>query len=112
MFGVFNCRNLDGETYVLVEDYSIACKGAVHFTFTVISAIMIFVFALGAPVLISVKLRHTRLAVVGSASDTEEARQRQNLVARRMAEELQISDAVAHDIVRAQCIILAHQIFI
>eukprot|EP01043_Picozoa_sp_COSAG02_P011915 COSAG02_NODE_448_length_22102_cov_11.767032_2_plen_1431_part_00 len=92
-FSMFNCRVLDSHLHVLVADYDISCDSAVHGVFQLVAGIVVVFFSLGVPVT-TVVLMLSRIAEYEDNSESD------RFVARRVADELKISDSVASDAIR------------
>ena len=92
-FGMFNCRKVGGNLSVLVKDYSIHCSTEKHTTFQVIAGLYIAVVAFGIPLRMA-RLMFKRMREYGGGSASD------NFVARRVGDELKISDELAADAIR------------
>jgi len=90
-FSIFACRTLDGDVSLLRSDYRVSCTDSEHSVFTTVAAVVIAVFAIGAPFAMIARMVRRM-----SESDNESAR----FVSRRVADELKIDDKVATDAIR------------
>ena len=77
---------------MLVKDYSIHCSTERHFTFQILAGVYVAVVALGIPLYIGVSMVRRMREYRGGASD--------RFVARRVADELTLSDTMAADAIR------------
>ena len=77
---------------MLVKDYSIHCSTERHFTFQILAGVYVAVVALGIPLYIGVSMARRMREYRGGASD--------RFVARRVADELTLSDTMAADAIR------------
>ena len=92
-FAIFDCRQLGADLRVLREDYSVRCGNDAHMTFTLLAAAVAVFFSAGVPVaLIAVMLRQARARDAVTDAD--------RFVARRVAEELQLDDRAAIDVIQ------------
>ena len=92
-FGIFSCRTVGVDLSVLVKDYSLHCTTEKHQVFQVIAGAYVVLVALGIPVFMAtLMVRRMREYRGGSGTD--------RIVARRVADELKIDDAVAADAIR------------
>jgi hypothetical protein len=92
-FSMYNCRALDGDLTVLHMDYRIDCSSTVHSFYQLVAGAVIGVFSVGIP-LGMVVLMLMRMADYEASTDS------QRFVARRVADELRMDDAVAADAIR------------
>ena len=77
---------------MLVKDYSIHCSTERHFTFQILAGVYVAAVALGIPLYIGVLIVRRMREYRGGASD--------RFVARRVADELTLSDTMAADAIR------------
>ena len=92
-FSIFNCRILDKDHEVLRLDYGIDCHDPTHASFQVIAALMIVGFAFGIPIGMGV-LMVRRMREYSSKGGQD------RFMARRVADELKITDVEAADAIR------------
>ena len=92
-FGMFECRKVGADLSVLVKDYSILCSTSKHSTFQAIAAVYIAAVAFGIPLRMG-QLMFNRMREYGGGSASD------RFVARRVADELKLSDTMAADAIR------------
>jgi hypothetical protein len=94
VFNIFNCRVLDSNHHVLRMDYRVDCSDPEHAAYRILAGMMIVVFAFGIPIGMSVLMTKRIHEYTGSAEGSE------RFVARRVADELKITDVEAADAIR------------
>jgi hypothetical protein len=93
VFNMFNCRYLDAEHWVLRMDYSVDCNDEKHVFYRIVAGVMMFAFAFGIPVGMGI-LMVRRMREYSSTGGTD------RFMARRVADELKITDVEAADAIR------------
>ena len=93
-FSMFNCRELDGGTRILLLDYSIECNTSTHLSFQAVAIVVVVVFSFGVPLYLIV-LMVKRMQEYHTGAESAD-----RFVARRVADELHIDDAAATDAIR------------
>ena len=92
-FSLFNCRRLTDSMSVLTSDYSIVCESDEHRAFQIVGFFVIVCFAIGVPIGTMV-LMFRRMQEYRGQHATDK------FIARRVADELKVSDEVALDTMR------------
>ena len=90
---MFNCRPLDSEHRVLRTDYSVDCNDEKHLFYQIGAGVMMVAFAFGIPVGMGI-LMVRRMRDYSSTGGTD------RFMARRVADELKITDVEAADAIR------------
>ena len=93
VFNIYSCRYLDVDHRVLRMDYSINCNDAGHTPYEIAAGVMIVGFSFGIPVGMGI-LMVLRMREYSSSGGTE------RFMARRVADELKITDVEAADAIR------------
>ena len=93
VFNMFNCRYLDAEHWVLRMDYSVDCNDEKHVFYRIVAGVMMFAFAFGIPIGMGI-LMVRRMREYSSTGGTD------RFMARRVADELKITDVEAADAIR------------
>jgi len=92
-FSLFNCRQITDSMSVLTSDYSIVCEADEHRAFQLVGSIVIVCFAIGVP-LSTMVLMFQRVQEYRGQHATDK------FIARRVADELNVSDEVVADAIR------------
>ena len=90
---MFHCRDLDGDVAVLRTDYRVICGNTEHGAMKALAGVVIVLFSVGIPVYLAM-LMVRRMDEYRASSDSD------RFVARRVADELKITDVEAADAIR------------
>ena len=93
LFSIFNCRVLDKDLQVLRMDYRVDCQSPTHQQARIVAGLMIVVFAFGIPISMGI-LMVRRMREYSSSAGSD------RFMARRVADELKITDVEAADAIR------------
>ena len=92
-FSLFNCRRFTESMSVLTSDYSVVCQDSQHRAFQFVGLIVIVFFAIGVPV-------GTLVLMVRRMTEYRSQNSGDRFIARRVADELGVSDESAMDAIR------------